>query len=285
MRNRIRNRYDKSLENKKEGAMKKHILKSLNLFLLSSLFLSNVSIVHAEVDIKKLKEKFDIGKARGKFKDAYNEWVACRRKECKEEKTAEQAAQEKLNTIVEKKTDTWRSWHDHDRYWDRYWPIRNAYEKADKALKSCLQKKQCAEESEKMIKAEKKVARLRAAHKAARWTGKGLAVVAPVLIGTGLALGAKAAMQQSKVANIISRWNVNNSDEIKFLKKLGSSSDKDQVMKSKRGQTLSVAAAHAAQEIYNIGLLDWYQKFLNYKKFISQFNIIVEEEWKTSPAI
>ena len=117
--------------------MMKHILKSLNLFLLSSLFLSNVSIVHAEVDIKKLKETVDfVGRARKELKDAEGKWVACSRKECQTEKAASDAAyktvKETEGHIEKREKDFWNDVNSH----------RHSYEKnqkADKAHKSCLE--------------------------------------------------------------------------------------------------------------------------------------------------
>ncbi len=135
--------------------MKKHILKSLNLFLLSSLFLSNVSIIYAEDYIKKLKETVDfVGRARKELKDAKDKWVACSRKECTEEKAAEEAVWKKLDS--NEKAGLWSSY--------RGWAA-HAYKKVTDAHKSCREI-QCGEEDERMKKAARKVARFEIAKRA-----------------------------------------------------------------------------------------------------------------------
>ena len=246
--------------------MKKHILKSLNLFLLSSLFLSNVSIVHAKVDIKKLKEKFDfVGRARRERKDARDKYDACIKDICQTEKTAAQDAHAEWHRT------TYPSIHG-ERARNEFY---RAYKRSDEAYQLCLKKqKQCGAAYEKMIQAENKLSR--------RLKAIELATIGTV-VGT-LALGALGAgaivrgVEASTAAKIINKHKVIVPSEITLLKQLGSTGDSEML----KGKTLSPEAVNAAAEIYyfikGIGRVPTNDDVIKFKK---EFNIIVQEpEWK-----
>ena len=265
--NRIRNRYDKSLENKKEGDMKKHILKSLNLFLLSSLFLSNVSIVHAKVDIKKLKEKFDfVGPARREFENAGDKYNACAKDICQTEKKAAQAAHAEWHRT------TYPSIHVGRRARNEFY---RAYERSDEIYQSCL-KKQCGAAYKEMIQAKNKLSR----RVLALVVGIELAVIGTA-VGVSLlgALSADAIARgeaASEAANIIKKHKVRTPNERTLLQKFGSTQDLEML----RDKILSPEAVKAAAEIvYNRE-----PSMDEMKNFIKTYNIIEQEpKWQTRP--
>ena len=143
--------------------MKKHILTSLNLFLLCSLFLSTVSIVYADEAIsgKMLPKKPGfVAKARKEFQNAQEKHDDCRKRECTEEKKLYEIAWAELNKKGESNEKAVRATHAYD------------------ARELCLQQR-CAEKYKKMKTAEKKYNR--------RKIGRAAAIVAAAALATGAA--------------------------------------------------------------------------------------------------
>ncbi len=246
--------------------MKKNILKSLNLFLLSSLFLSNVSIVHAKVDIKKLKEKFDfVGRARRERKDARDKYDACIKDICQTEKTAAQDAHAEWHRT------TYPSIHG-ERARNEFY---RAYERSDEIYQSCL-KKQCGAAYKEMIQAKNKLSR----RVLALVVGIELAVIGTA-VGVSLlgALSADAIARgeaASEAANIIKKHKVRTPNERTLLQKFGSTQDLEML----RDKILSPEAVKAAAEIvYNRE-----PSMDEMKNFIKTYNIIEQEpKWQTRP--